>query len=149
MSERPYITALLNYEQADFDGIIVKASRQAIHETVDELARLKAEVEAADAVISRLNSGEELQALMRTNNALLAEVERKDAALNGLIHAAHNWAGVASGLWLWIKTLKEDPAYIDHAISNGEETYNQQAAKWHDADAVARAALTPSQEPRT
>ncbi|MEO0976007.1 MAG: hypothetical protein AAFY24_02060 [Pseudomonadota bacterium] len=44
-------TALMNYQQADMDGIIVKASRQAIHEVdaaVDELlaqnASLKAEV---------------------------------------------------------------------------------------------------------
>jgi DNA-binding XRE family transcriptional regulator len=39
------VRALLQYEQADFDGIIVKASRQAIHEVVDALATRDAEIE--------------------------------------------------------------------------------------------------------
>jgi hypothetical protein len=34
--------ALLNYTQADRDGVMVFASRQAIHEVCDELDRLRA-----------------------------------------------------------------------------------------------------------
>jgi hypothetical protein len=43
------VRALLQYEQADFDGIIVKASRQAIHEVVDALAAAKAKIEQLKA----------------------------------------------------------------------------------------------------
>lgn len=38
------LEALLDYEQADMDGVIVKASRQAIHEVADEIERLTAEL---------------------------------------------------------------------------------------------------------
>ena len=43
------ITALLNYSQADEDGIMVFASRQAIHEVLDRLA-------AAEERVKRLES---------------------------------------------------------------------------------------------
>lgn len=43
------VEALLNYEQADMDGVIVKASRQAIHEVVDRLRQAEAKVEKAAA----------------------------------------------------------------------------------------------------
>lgn len=39
------IKALLNYEQADMDGVIVKASRQAIHEVTDALNAAHAEID--------------------------------------------------------------------------------------------------------
>ncbi len=39
------IDALLNYEQADEEGILVKTSRQAIHEVVDYLTELEQENE--------------------------------------------------------------------------------------------------------
>lgn len=44
------VRALLQYEQSDFDGIIVKASRQAIHEVVEALATRDDEIERLKAV---------------------------------------------------------------------------------------------------
>ncbi len=46
----PALAALLNYTQADEDGVMVLVSRQAIHETADTIARL--EREKAEAVLS-------------------------------------------------------------------------------------------------
>jgi hypothetical protein len=40
--EQPCVKALLNYQQADEDGIVVLTSRQAIHETVELLKALQA-----------------------------------------------------------------------------------------------------------
>ena len=37
------LEALLNYQQADEEGIMVLVSRQAIHEAADEIERLRAE----------------------------------------------------------------------------------------------------------
>jgi hypothetical protein len=37
------LKALLNYSQADQDGVMVLVSRQAIHEVSDEIARLRAD----------------------------------------------------------------------------------------------------------
>lgn len=36
-----HLEALMNYGQADMDGIIVTVSRQAIHETHDEVCHLR------------------------------------------------------------------------------------------------------------
>ena len=51
--------ALMNYQQADMDGIIVKASRQAIHEVdealgnkIEECERLRTRLAQAEEVIS-------------------------------------------------------------------------------------------------
>jgi hypothetical protein len=49
-----------------------------------EIAKLRAALEAADAVISRLNGGKELQDLMRANNAHLATIARLMAALESI-----------------------------------------------------------------
>ena len=59
MSEREtddavYVTALLAYQQADFDGTMVLASRQAIHETVDALRETEAKLRDALAKVERL-----------------------------------------------------------------------------------------------
>jgi len=50
----PAHLALLNYSQADEDGVMVLVSRQAIHEVSAEITRLRArlaEVEAAKAAV--------------------------------------------------------------------------------------------------
>ncbi len=39
--ESAALAALLDYEQADHDGVMVLASRQAIHEVIDGYARLR------------------------------------------------------------------------------------------------------------
>jgi hypothetical protein len=44
------VEALLAYEQADFDGTIVKASRQAIHEVTDALSNSQAHNRVWEAV---------------------------------------------------------------------------------------------------
>lgn len=54
-------SALLNYQQADEDGVMVLVSRQAIHETLDALADARAEVS-------------------RLTGALAAETERAESA---------------------------------------------------------------------
>lgn len=40
------IEALLAYQQADMEGIMVLTSRQAIHEVTDEIKRLRVALEA-------------------------------------------------------------------------------------------------------
>lgn len=54
--EQAAIKALLDYGQADMDGIIVTTSRQAIHEVVDALKAKDAALAAKDAEIERLQS---------------------------------------------------------------------------------------------
>ena len=55
MSEQsPAVKALLNYSQADMDGIIVTVSRQAIHEVVDELDTLRTRAETAEAELTQI-----------------------------------------------------------------------------------------------
>lgn len=39
--EQPCVKALLNYEQADADGIMVLTPRQAIHETIELIQSLQ------------------------------------------------------------------------------------------------------------
>lgn len=63
VTDEPCVAALLQYQQADEDGVMVLASRQAIHETVDELidSRALAQSQAAtiaerDAEIERLKA---------------------------------------------------------------------------------------------
>lgn len=46
------ITELLSYSQADEEGVIVKVSRQAIHEVVAENARLREELELIRAALT-------------------------------------------------------------------------------------------------
>lgn len=45
MKDRPYVEALMKYERADEDGVMVLASRQAIDETVERLRSLEATLE--------------------------------------------------------------------------------------------------------
>lgn len=45
--------ALLDYEAADLDGVIVLASRQAIHEVVEEIERLQAELYRKDKKLKK------------------------------------------------------------------------------------------------
>lgn len=45
----PAVDALLDYSQLDEDGVMVAASRQAIHEVVDDNKRLRAALEKVDA----------------------------------------------------------------------------------------------------
>ena len=59
---KPFITVLLNYAQADEDGIMVLTSRQAIHETVDDYQALEAEnLALKDAVFKYGNEYTKLQ----------------------------------------------------------------------------------------
>lgn len=54
---RPALNALLAYQQADEDGVMVLASRQAIHEVADDLGRyeqLKASSERYMLAVKRL-----------------------------------------------------------------------------------------------
>lgn len=52
----PGFQALMNYQQADMDGIMVTTSRQAIHEVADEYVEL---LEALQACLSHgLDEGE-------------------------------------------------------------------------------------------
>lgn len=44
------IEALLAYQQADMEGVMVLTSRQAIHEVADEIARLRASLQPATPV---------------------------------------------------------------------------------------------------
>lgn len=60
--------ALLNYTQADMDGIMVLTSRQAIHEVCDEVDRLRAVnaamvafIEKVPARIMHINEAFEMQ----------------------------------------------------------------------------------------
>lgn len=46
------LEALLSYEQADLEGVMVLASRQAIHEVADELASLREFARWVDTWIS-------------------------------------------------------------------------------------------------
>ena len=46
---KPAITALLDYSQADMDGVYVKTSRQAIHEVVDGVDKLRARIAELEA----------------------------------------------------------------------------------------------------
>lgn len=41
MSDHPAVKALLSYQQADMDGVMVLVSRQAIHEVVDRIEALE------------------------------------------------------------------------------------------------------------
>jgi hypothetical protein len=52
------LEALLNYSQADQDGIMVMASRQAIHEVADELTRLRAQNAALVEALKEIASGD-------------------------------------------------------------------------------------------
>ena len=49
-----YVTMLLAYQQADMDGTMVLASRQAIHETVDALRATKGQLRDALTEVERL-----------------------------------------------------------------------------------------------
>lgn len=56
MTDLPCVQALLNYEQADADGTMVRVSRQAVHE-VAELARRGA---AAGELLEAVKQVEEI-----------------------------------------------------------------------------------------
>ena len=49
-----YVTMLLAYQQADMDGTMVLASRQAIHETVDALRATKGQLRDALAEVAMM-----------------------------------------------------------------------------------------------
>lgn len=53
--DAPHIKAILNYSQADAEGIMVNVSRQAIHETVEENGALRAEVERLREIEAAVN----------------------------------------------------------------------------------------------
>ena len=60
------LDALLDYRQADEDGVIVLVSRQAVHEVEDEVKRLRGALEVIAATgIADPNSNERLHILAK------------------------------------------------------------------------------------
>lgn len=57
------------------------SATQRLEERDAELAATKAALAEADAVIFKLNSGEELQTLMKINNECVARISELEAAL--------------------------------------------------------------------
>lgn len=92
------VEVLENYQQADMDGIMVIASRQAIHETID-------------AYWARVGTCEELTA---ERDALAAEVERLRGALTVYSDKVSEYA-------------HEDPAISDLAYDWLNEDGGRQA----------------------
>lgn len=108
------LTALLNYQQADEDGVMVLVSRQAIHEVADEITRLRAEVGRFKEQVEHLCSyplcdcrseeclvlqgpipgKNEREALLARAEAAEAKVERLENALNEA--AAYGDEGIAA-----------------------------------------------------
>jgi hypothetical protein len=78
------VRALLQYEQADFDGIIVKASRQAIHEVVDALSARDAEIERLKAAGDAMETILEVIEALEEEDHILTDI---NAALTGWLDA--------------------------------------------------------------
>lgn len=106
MSEREtddavYVTALLAYQQADFDGTMVLASRQAIHETVDALRETEAKLRDALAKVERLkdkcvafdNEVTVVRALHQDAKSALAATKAKLEAAEKVVAVAKEIAG--------------------------------------------------------
>jgi len=80
----PALEALLNYQQADMDGIMVTTFRQAIHEVADEYASLKAInaelLEALEHASDAIASGSEAQLAIAEDavNAAIARATGED-----------------------------------------------------------------------
>lgn len=79
-----------------------------------------------------------------------AEITKLQADLKSMVHNAYDWADVACQLWQLIKLLKGNPTFIDQALSNGEEIYNEQTAKWRsvETELLAIALQQQQKEPK-
>ena len=74
MNERsPAHNALLNYNQADEDGVMVLVSRQAIHEVSDEIAVLRAELTVIAALADKSEPTVSESRIYRLAKAALSE----------------------------------------------------------------------------
>ena len=85
----PAHEALMNYQQADMDGIMVTVSRQAIHEVDDEITRLRSRLDV---------EGSQLVALDRSHADLarkLAKVGAENERLKRVAHHATHYAKIA------------------------------------------------------
>ena len=69
------LEALLDYRQLDAAGVVVKASRQAIHEVADEVARLE------DRVATFLLETEDLWEVIIAKHGQIERLEARNARL--------------------------------------------------------------------
>lgn len=74
------VTALLNYSQADEDGVMVLASRQAIHVVVDELKAAEAERDRLAERVKRLE--EALRLALKAANLALFVIRKQNVMPN-------------------------------------------------------------------
>lgn len=121
-----YVTMLLAYQQADMDGTMVLASRQAIHETVDALratkgqlrdARAEVEAHVADRVATALRHGKELEAAESALSATKAKLEAATAALR----QHHKWH-LDAGEMAIAKDDKGEWIALDMSAEYGDST---------------------------
>ena len=108
------LEALLDYRQLDAAGVVVEASRQAIHEVAAEIERLEAE---SKALLARANLFEELHTNLTMTNERL---EARNARLLAALKEGHDClldVGSGGGGWAW----EEVAAAMHEAITTEEK----------------------------
>jgi predicted nuclease with TOPRIM domain len=99
---------LLQYAQQFEDQHAPQNMTIALRESAKELDRLRGDLEAADFTVSRLNGKEELQLLMRQNNALVDEITRLKAEVEQFRTIVAEWVSTGAEAQSTILKLLEE-----------------------------------------